>query len=216
MVSLFNTSGLTQGTHTVSLVNTGSADQAGQYVGIDLIVWQSEVGNIDDKLITEAVEDTDPRFQYNEESAWSANPTNASFFSNGTGHYTQTYQASATFTFTVRHICPSTYLQLIVSSSPLNTGEIVGVVVAFIIAALTIFATFFYRRKLKAAEAAYEHLCSVYRIQREFDGPATIVSQSSRHAHLSSSDVFGMSFGPASSASEPGPQGPPTRRHRKA
>lgn len=34
MVSLFNTSGLTQGSHTVSLTNTGTN---GQYVDIDLV-----------------------------------------------------------------------------------------------------------------------------------------------------------------------------------
>ncbi|KAL4068205.1 hypothetical protein J3A83DRAFT_4096765 [Scleroderma citrinum] len=96
MVSLFNTSGLTQGSHTVSLTNTGTN---GQYVDIDLIVWESEVGNTNDQLITETVQDTDSRFQY-EEPAWSASPSDANFYSDGTGHYTQTYQASATFTFT--------------------------------------------------------------------------------------------------------------------
>ncbi|KIM58543.1 hypothetical protein SCLCIDRAFT_1218490 [Scleroderma citrinum Foug A] len=96
MVSLFNTSGLTQGSHTVSLTNTGTNSQ---YVDIDLIVWESEVGNTSDQLITETVQDTDARFQY-EESAWNASPSDANFYSDGTGHVTQTYQASATLTFT--------------------------------------------------------------------------------------------------------------------
>jgi len=34
MIPIFNTSGLTQGPHTVSLINTGSN---GQYVGVDLV-----------------------------------------------------------------------------------------------------------------------------------------------------------------------------------
>ncbi|KAG6331384.1 hypothetical protein ID866_7707 [Astraeus odoratus] len=81
MVSLFNISGLTQGTHNVSLINTGST---GQYIGIDLIVWQSEVGDANDELIVEMVQDTDPRFQYSN-LAWSATPADANFFNNGTG-----------------------------------------------------------------------------------------------------------------------------------
>ncbi|KAL4079231.1 hypothetical protein J3A83DRAFT_4086283 [Scleroderma citrinum] len=99
-IPIFNSSGLTQGSHTVSLINTGSN---GQYVGVDLIVWQSEVGNTDDQLSTETVQDTDPRFQYSG-SDWSASPSDANFFSNGTGHYTEAYQASATFTFIVCEI----------------------------------------------------------------------------------------------------------------
>ncbi|KAG6331383.1 hypothetical protein ID866_7706 [Astraeus odoratus] len=98
MVSLFNVSGLTQGSHTVSLTNTGTGDLP--YVDIDLIVWQSEVGDTDDELITETVQDTDPRFRY-DDLAWNATPSDANFFNNGTGHYTETYQASATLTFTV-------------------------------------------------------------------------------------------------------------------
>ncbi|KIM58538.1 hypothetical protein SCLCIDRAFT_128034 [Scleroderma citrinum Foug A] len=100
MIPIFNTSGLAQGPHSVSLINTGSS---GQYVGVDMVVWQSEVGNTDDQLITETVQDTDPRFQYGG-SSWSSSPSDANFFSDGTGHYTQTYQANATFTFTVGQI----------------------------------------------------------------------------------------------------------------
>jgi len=99
MVSLFNTSGLSQGSHTVSLTNTGTN---GQYVDIDLvsglsypfnggkgfksaqIVWESEVGGTSDQVVMETVQDTDARFQY-EEPAWSASPSDANFYSDGTG-----------------------------------------------------------------------------------------------------------------------------------
>ncbi|KAH7927505.1 hypothetical protein BV22DRAFT_1127314 [Leucogyrophana mollusca] len=97
--SLFNQS-LSQGEHTVTLTNTG---QNNLYVDIDLIVWQSEVGQDEDQLMTETVEDTDPRFSY-QEPAWTSSPgdpTTANFFSNGTGHSTTNYDAYVTFTFTV-------------------------------------------------------------------------------------------------------------------
>ncbi|KAF9233527.1 hypothetical protein BU15DRAFT_80018 [Melanogaster broomeanus] len=98
--SLFNMSGLTQGMHTMNLINTATSS-TNMYVGIDLIVWQSEVGNAGDQLSAELVQDTDPRFQY-QVPAWgtTSSSVNFNFFSNGTGHSTQTYGASATFTFT--------------------------------------------------------------------------------------------------------------------
>ncbi|KAF9227463.1 hypothetical protein BS17DRAFT_775527 [Gyrodon lividus] len=100
--SLFNMSGLAQGMHAVNLINTASGNL---YVDIDLIVWQSDVGNAGDQLVTEMVQDTDPRFQY-QEPAWvtTSSSLNFNFFSNGTGHSTETYQASATFTFTGMYI----------------------------------------------------------------------------------------------------------------
>ncbi|KAG9316489.1 hypothetical protein JVU11DRAFT_2528 [Chiua virens] len=97
--SLFNNS-VSQGSHTLKLTNTGSGSL---YVDIDLIVWQSEVGNTGDQLVSETVQDTDSRFQY-QEPAWTTNPptnTNFNYFYNGTGHSTSTYSASVTFTFTV-------------------------------------------------------------------------------------------------------------------
>ncbi|KIJ69510.1 hypothetical protein HYDPIDRAFT_80223 [Hydnomerulius pinastri MD-312] len=98
-IPIFNTSGLPQATHTVNLINTAT----NLYVGIDLIVWQSEVGNDGDQLVVETVQDTDPRFQY-QEPAWStsASGLDVNFFNNGSGHSTESYDASATFVFTVR------------------------------------------------------------------------------------------------------------------
>ncbi|KAI5990835.1 hypothetical protein F5J12DRAFT_897632 [Pisolithus orientalis] len=114
---LFNQTGLTQGMHNLTLTNTGTN---GTYVDIDLvgilflsspfsdvenemgiqIVWQSEVGSSNQELITETVQNTDPRFQFLD-SAWTS-PSNVNFYSNGTGQCTGTNAANAVLTFTVR------------------------------------------------------------------------------------------------------------------
>ncbi|KAN0091020.1 hypothetical protein V8E55_004586 [Tylopilus felleus] len=98
--SLFNVSTLNQGMHSVKLTNTASNSL---YVDIDMIVWQSEVGNTDDQLLPEIIQDADSRFQY-QEPAWSTSSPSSNFnfalFNNGTGHITQTYDATVTFTFT--------------------------------------------------------------------------------------------------------------------
>ncbi|KIJ67685.1 hypothetical protein HYDPIDRAFT_83283 [Hydnomerulius pinastri MD-312] len=95
---LFNTSGLAQGTHQVLITNTGTNNQ---YVDIDLVVWQSETSPASGSSIeTKTIQDTDPNFQY-EAPAWNANPPNVNFFNNGTGHSTTSYNATATFSFTV-------------------------------------------------------------------------------------------------------------------
>lgn len=97
MQPIFNDSGLTQKMHTLTLTNQGSGSN--NYVDIDLIVWQSEVGNSDQQVIRETVQDTDSRFQYHN-SAWSSSPSDAKFYSNGTGHYTEVDGAAVTLTFT--------------------------------------------------------------------------------------------------------------------
>ncbi|KAI6099322.1 hypothetical protein EDD16DRAFT_1697453 [Pisolithus croceorrhizus] len=98
MQPIFNDSGFAQKMHTLTLTNQGTGSTT--YVDIDFIVWQSEVGNANQQLITETVQDTDLRFQY-QKSAWSSNPSDANFYSNGTGHYTVVEGATATSTFTV-------------------------------------------------------------------------------------------------------------------
>lgn len=95
MVPIFNVSGLNQGTHHLTLTNTGSGTTI--YLATDFIVWQSNVGNDDDQLITETIDDPDPRFQY-QDPLWTS-PSDVNVYSNGTGHYTEV-QTSATLTFT--------------------------------------------------------------------------------------------------------------------
>lgn len=91
---LFNQSGLTQKLHTVSLTNTATGSL---YVDIDMVAWQTEFNET--QLVTETVDDADPRFQY-QELAWNANPTSVNLFNNGTGHSTSVSDASVTLTFT--------------------------------------------------------------------------------------------------------------------
>ncbi|KAI5988703.1 hypothetical protein EDD15DRAFT_2520205 [Pisolithus albus] len=98
MQPIFNDSGLTQKMHTLTLMNHGSGGN--NYVDIDLIVWQSEVGKSDQQVIRETIQDTDSRFQYHN-SAWSSSPSDAKFYNNGTGHYTEVDGATVTLTFTV-------------------------------------------------------------------------------------------------------------------
>ncbi|KAH7927506.1 hypothetical protein BV22DRAFT_1031695 [Leucogyrophana mollusca] len=93
---LFNMTGLTQGMHSVQIENTGTN---AQYLDIDLVVWQSEVGEEGDQLVAQVVQDTDPSFQF-QSPAWNTNPPDVNFFNNGTGHSTTTYDATATYTFT--------------------------------------------------------------------------------------------------------------------
>ncbi|OAX44144.1 hypothetical protein K503DRAFT_730129 [Rhizopogon vinicolor AM-OR11-026] len=95
---LFNQSGLAQGLHTVSLMNTGSGGT--NYVDIDIVVWETE---IDGELVTRTIDDTDAAFQY-QEPAWNANPTNVNLFSNATGHSTSSYDAVTTLIFTAESV----------------------------------------------------------------------------------------------------------------
>ncbi|KAG2339767.1 hypothetical protein BDR05DRAFT_891250 [Suillus weaverae] len=92
---LFNQSGLTQKLHTVSIMNTATGSL---YVDIDMVVWQTEFNGT--QLVTETVDDADPRFLY-QEPAWNTNPTGVNLFNNGTGHSTSVSAASVTLTFTV-------------------------------------------------------------------------------------------------------------------
>lgn len=99
MQPIFNDSGLTQKMHTLTLMNHGSGGN--NYVDIDLLgpnalfLLRLEVPSPH----METVQDTDSRFQYHN-SAWSSSPSDAKFYSNGTGHYTEVDGATVTLTFT--------------------------------------------------------------------------------------------------------------------
>lgn len=95
---LFNQSGLTQKLHTVSIMNTATGSL---YVDIDMVVWQTEFNGT--QLVTETVDDADPRFLY-QEPAWNTNPTGVNLFNNGTGHSTSVSAASVTLTFTAESV----------------------------------------------------------------------------------------------------------------
>ncbi|KAG6330082.1 hypothetical protein ID866_9007 [Astraeus odoratus] len=246
MVPIFSSGTLSQGTHTVALINT--ATTASQlYLDVDLVV-----GNSDDELISETVQDTDPRFEY-DNLGWSASPLDDNFFSNGTvtrkqaklpqlshsrrahlllsgeavtlfgstgpsyGQYsvqldagnTTEYNATTSLPFygvalfhannlgggqhqlritniasgggsglaldyaailSLASACVST------ASPPMGVGAITGIAISVTIAVLSIATALFYRRKMKAAEEAYEQICSVHMAQQS-DGPTTFSSR---------------------------------------
>ncbi|KAG2132465.1 uncharacterized protein EDB93DRAFT_1176770 [Suillus bovinus] len=95
---LFNQSGLTQELHTVSITNTATGNL---YVDIDMVTWQTEFSGT--QLVTETVDDADPRFEY-QEPAWNTNPAGINLFNNGTGHSTSVSDASVTLTFTAESV----------------------------------------------------------------------------------------------------------------
>lgn len=280
---LFNSTGLTQGMHNLTLTNTATNSS---YVDIDLIVWQSEVGSGDQQLITEMVQDTDSRFQY-QSSAW-ASPADANFYSDGTGHYTEAYAASATLTFTgemvtlfgatststglytvqldggnvseyngtaflpfygvtlfhadnlgpgqhsltIANVPATPGQQLCIdyalvyglangtsttglssgtggstggntSSTQLSSGGIAGIAVAAAAAVLGFLLAFFFYRRMKSAEATYNHLCSIHTAQRQPEIPIGI-STSTEARSLPSLVRHGSGYPPSSGPTQLG------------
>ncbi|KIK21507.1 hypothetical protein PISMIDRAFT_12265 [Pisolithus microcarpus 441] len=254
---LFNTTGLTQGMHNLTLTNTATNSS---YVDIDLVVWQSEVGSGDQQLITETVQDTDSRFQYQmTERGNIRKPTRrvrrsllryvvplpppghetidlfqgemVTLFgatSTSTGLYTvqldggnvSKYNATAFLPFygvtlfhadnlgpgqhslTIANVPATPGQQLCIdyalvyslangtsttglsgtggstggntSSQRLSSGGIAGIAVAAAAAVLGFLLAFFFYRKMKSAEATYNHLCSVHTAQRQPEIPIGI------------------------------------------
>ncbi|KAF9501657.1 hypothetical protein BDN71DRAFT_1479240 [Pleurotus eryngii] len=100
--SLFSALNLTQGYHTITLINKPT-DNGHNFVDIDFITWKSHIGEEDDKLIIKAFQDTDPAFLYTPSDAWSANPDQIGLFNGGSGHQiTGGASGSLTYTFSVR------------------------------------------------------------------------------------------------------------------
>ncbi|KAJ7462259.1 hypothetical protein B0H11DRAFT_1735674 [Mycena galericulata] len=95
-VPLFSSPPLAQGLHTVTLTNQGTT-----FVDIDFITWQSSVGEDDEQLIVNTVQDTDPSFVYTPGNVWGTNVPNVGTYSGSSGHGTATPGAFMTYTFTV-------------------------------------------------------------------------------------------------------------------
>ncbi|KAJ8495396.1 hypothetical protein ONZ45_g12880 [Pleurotus djamor] len=83
--SLFSTTALTQGLHTLTLTNQPT-DGNHNFVDIDFITWQSNIGKDDDQLVVRTVQDMDPAFVYQPANAWTSAPDHIGLFSGGTGH----------------------------------------------------------------------------------------------------------------------------------
>ncbi|KAL4068208.1 hypothetical protein J3A83DRAFT_4401894 [Scleroderma citrinum] len=191
MVSIFNTSELTQELHTVSLTNTGTS---GQYVDIDLYSgsgWSANPSN--DNFFSDGTAHSTQTYM-----------DSATFTFTLDGGQSSTYNGTASVPFygiTLFHTdnlgagnhqltitnLPDTNGQMLsidyalvssVSSvsSTLSTGTITGIVVAVVVAVLTTAVAFFYYRKLKAKEEAYNQLCNIHAIHRPADVPVAFVS----------------------------------------
>ncbi|KAF8962461.1 hypothetical protein BDZ97DRAFT_1920528 [Flammula alnicola] len=92
--ALFSTVALSNGYHTVRMMNLGTA-----LLDIDFITWQTPVGLANESLMAMTIQDSDPSFTYIPASAWSASPSNIGMFSGGSGHVTSTAGAWVEYTF---------------------------------------------------------------------------------------------------------------------
>jgi len=113
-VVLFQSHGLSQGNHTVTLTNQGANSL---YLDIDFVTWTSTFGNASDPLGIITVDDQDASFVYSG-SDWSNSPTDVGKYFAGTGHSTSTYNATAQVTFSGDAI--SLYGPVGASGSPYN------------------------------------------------------------------------------------------------
>ncbi|KAF9071661.1 hypothetical protein BDP27DRAFT_1218709 [Rhodocollybia butyracea] len=95
---LFSNTGLPQGEHTVMLQNQGTS---AQFVDLDFITWYGNIGQSNEQLSVDTVEDNHASFVYSPDGAWTDNPSNLGFFHGSTGHSTTTPGASFTYTFQV-------------------------------------------------------------------------------------------------------------------
>lgn len=99
--ALFSASSLQPGPHTITLTN-----QEAKFLDLDYVcdignasitfinfetlfqvTWQNTIGNADEDLIVNTVDDGNDDFQYSPASGWSTNPLNAGTFLGGTGQY---------------------------------------------------------------------------------------------------------------------------------
>lgn len=81
---LFSSITLEQGSHELILTNQGAGDHP--FLDIDFITWQTSIGSVDESLVVNTVQDTDPSFTYSPPSAWSSSPEHSDFYFGSTGH----------------------------------------------------------------------------------------------------------------------------------
>ncbi|TDL13870.1 hypothetical protein BD410DRAFT_846556 [Rickenella mellea] len=97
-VPIFTATGLALGIHSVTLTGA-QTNKSAPWVELDYIVWQTEIGQEEDTLISAVIDDTVSAFAYQPQGAWNTKPPNGSYYSNGTGHVTTVDGAYVTFTF---------------------------------------------------------------------------------------------------------------------
>ncbi|KAF9462290.1 hypothetical protein BDZ94DRAFT_1261530 [Collybia nuda] len=95
-VSLYSVGGLTQGLHTVSLINLEE-----KFLDIDFITWETTISNNpDEKLYVDTFQDTSSSFTYlPTEADWAVQPKNLGSFLGGSGRATTTLGAFLEYIF---------------------------------------------------------------------------------------------------------------------
>jgi len=87
-------SGLTNGSHTAVITNTGT----NSLIDLDWVVFETQIGSANSTITATTIDDSSPAIAYLPTPAdWSADPAQGSF--NNTLHYTQTGGAQAQFAF---------------------------------------------------------------------------------------------------------------------
>ncbi|TFK17074.1 hypothetical protein FA15DRAFT_605781 [Coprinopsis marcescibilis] len=88
---------LTKGFHRVQLRNTDNS-----FRDIDYVSWEASVGQDNEPLIVNVIQDSHPAWTYTPELAWTTQPPDVAAFSGGSGRGTNQVGATASLTFTVR------------------------------------------------------------------------------------------------------------------
>ncbi|KAK0242025.1 hypothetical protein EDD85DRAFT_426085 [Armillaria nabsnona] len=94
---LFSSITLEQDFHELILTNQGVDNHL--YLDIDFITWQTSIGNINESLVIDTVQDTDPSFTYSPSSAWSSSPEHSDFYFGSTGHSSVESGSVMTYSF---------------------------------------------------------------------------------------------------------------------
>ncbi|PPQ66479.1 hypothetical protein CVT24_007053 [Panaeolus cyanescens] len=92
--SLFTTSSLKVGYHTVWMTNVGQGA-----LDLDYLTWQTPIGQPEEELITQTIQDNESSFRYSPEGAWNVTFPNQGMFAGGSGHQTTTAGATAELAF---------------------------------------------------------------------------------------------------------------------
>ncbi|TFK27534.1 hypothetical protein FA15DRAFT_635417 [Coprinopsis marcescibilis] len=85
---------LAKGFHRVQLRNTDTG-----FRDIDYFSWEASVGNDNEPLIVNAVQDSHPAWKYTPPQAWTTQPPDVATFSGGSGRGTNVIGAKASLTF---------------------------------------------------------------------------------------------------------------------
>ncbi|KAG2021285.1 hypothetical protein CC2G_006536 [Coprinopsis cinerea AmutBmut pab1-1] len=100
--TLFERFGLEQGTHEVEFIN-----REGAWLDVDAVSWVVNIGEENEPLIVNMVQDSHPSWVYQPAGAWTTIPTGVGSFSGRSGHGTSEMGASAELTFKVGELYPA-------------------------------------------------------------------------------------------------------------